>query len=71
MEQKSLNFKCSKCNHTACEIGEVRAAGGFWTKIFNIQNKKFTTVTCAQCRYTDLYGVDSSQLGNVFDFFVG
>jgi hypothetical protein len=67
MEQ--LNYRCPKCQDTVCEIGEMRAAGGFWTKIFNIQSKRFTTVTCSRCRFTELFAADSSQLGNFFDFF--
>ena len=51
------------------EIGEIRAAGGFWSKIFDVQGRKFTTVICARCRYTELYQADSSTLGNVFDSF--
>ena len=61
-----LNYKCTKCGNTVCDIGEFRAAGGFWSKIFDIQNAKFSTVTCTNCKYTE---ADSSQLGNIFDFF--
>ena len=38
-------------------------------KIFDVQNKKFSTVTCVHCRYTEVYKTDTSTLGNVFDFF--
>jgi predicted nucleic-acid-binding Zn-ribbon protein len=47
----------------------MRTTGGFWSKIFNLQTRKFSTVTCNQCRYTELFQVESSKLGNVFDFF--
>jgi predicted nucleic-acid-binding Zn-ribbon protein len=49
-------------------MGEMRAAGGFLTKIFDVQSKKFTTVTCRRCRYTEIYQADSSRLGDIFDF---
>ena len=65
---QGINFKCVKCGHRQCEINEFRATGGFWTKIFNVQSKRFTTVSCAQCKYTELYQAPSSKLGNVFDF---
>ena len=68
---KPLKYSCPKCNHPYFETGEVRASGSFWTKIFDIQNRKFTSVTCKRCRYTELYNVDSNKLGNVFDFFTG
>ena len=64
-------FKCQRCHNTTLETGELRAAGSFWTKIFNLQTRKFTTVTCGRCSYTEIYQADSSRLGDVFDFFVG
>jgi predicted nucleic-acid-binding Zn-ribbon protein len=47
----------------------MRATGGILTKVFDIQSKRFTTVTCERCRYTEIYKADSSMLGNIFDFF--
>ena len=64
-----LNFTCPKCSHGLCEMGEMRAAGGFWSKIFDVQGAKFTTVTCSQCKYTEMYKADSSKMGNIFDLF--
>jgi len=67
----SLNqFQCAKCSHNLCDVSEMRATGGFFTKIFNVQSKKFTTVICQRCRYTELYATDSSTLGNIFDFMM-
>jgi hypothetical protein len=66
---QQLNYKCAKCANTTCEIGEIRAAGGFWSKIFDVQDSKYTTVICGRCRYTEFFKADSSMLGNIFDFF--
>jgi len=65
-----LNFRCVKCGNSSYDISEFRATGGFFTKIFNVQTKKFTTVSCTQCKYTEIYQADSSMLGNIFDFFM-
>lgn len=65
----SQGFKCVKCSHNEYEASEFRATGGFFSKIFDIQNRKFTTVTCTNCSYTEIYRADSSMLGNVFDLF--
>ena len=65
------NYKCPKCSNMQYETDEFRATGGFLSKVFDVQNKKFTTVTCTQCTYTEIYRADSSMLGNVFDFFTG
>jgi len=64
-------YQCDKCGHTAFESSEFRATGGFLTKVFDIQSKRFTTVTCSRCKYTELYKCDQSSLGNVFDFLAG
>jgi uncharacterized protein len=64
-----LNYKCPKCSNTGYETGELRAAGGFLGKIFDVQSRRFTTVTCLRCKYTEMYKADSSMLGDIFDFF--
>ena len=61
-------YRCDKCGHTAFDSDEFRATGGFLTKIFDIQTKKFTTITCRNCKFTELYKGDQSTLGHVFDF---
>lgn len=64
-----LNYICPKCSNRSFELDEFRATGGIFAKIFDVQNKKFTTVTCTRCTYTEIYRADSSTLGNIFDFF--
>lgn len=63
------NYKCPKCGNRTFETDEFRATGGVFAKIFDVQNKKFTTVTCSQCKFTEIYKGSTSQLGNIFDFF--
>ncbi|MFC2097093.1 zinc ribbon domain-containing protein [Bacteroidota bacterium] len=64
-----LKYTCPKCGNKNYEIDKFSATGGFFTKIFDVQNKKFTTVTCSRCAYTEIYKASTSQLGNIFDFF--
>ena len=63
------SYRCTKCGNTQYETDEFRATGGFFAKVFDVQNKKFTTVTCTRCKYTEIFKTDSSTLGNIFDFF--
>jgi len=63
------NYSCPKCGNQEYETDEFRATGGFLSKVFDVQNKKFTTVSCTKCTYTEIYRADSSMLGNIFDFF--
>tara|TARA_Y100001958_G_scaffold149661_1_gene132531 strand:- start:236 stop:448 length:213 start_codon:yes stop_codon:yes gene_type:complete len=64
------NWSCNKCGHNEYEIGEMRVAGSFWQKIFNVQRAKFASVTCARCNYTEFFkGVKGSRITDFFDFF--
>lgn len=65
------NWKCPKCAHREFDTDQFRAAGGMFSKIFDVQNKRFTTVTCGRCSFTEIYRTKSSAIGNVFDFLTG
>lgn len=65
----STDYRCPRCSNTEYETGEFRGAGGFWSKIFDVQGQKFTTVTCQRCRHTEFFKADSNMLGNIFDLF--
>lgn len=62
------SYLCPKCGNTQYELDEIRTTGGALSKIFDVQNKKFTSVTCTQCKYTEFYKGTTSTLGNIFDF---
>ena len=66
---QSLNYNCPKCHWNEYIIGEMRAAGGFWSKIFDVQGKRFTTVSCQKCSYTEFFLAETSMMGNIFDLF--
>lgn len=63
------NWSCEKCTNREFETGEIRVAGGFWSKIFDVQGRQFFSVTCTNCRYTEFYKGSSSLYGNIFDLF--
>ena len=64
---QNLNYTCPKCGNNQYEVDQLRGTGGFLSKIFDVQSKKFTTVICTRCQYTEMYRVSSSMLGNIFD----
>ena len=66
---KNLNYTCPKCGNKTYEIDQMRATGGTLSKIFDVQNKKFTSITCGCCTYTEFYKAKTSALSNIFDFF--
>ena len=59
-------FSCSKCNNDQYETEEIRTTGKY-SRFFDMQNKKFTAVSCTQCGYTEIFKGDSSKLGNFLD----
>jgi hypothetical protein len=67
MEKRT--YTCPKCGGRNADIDQIRTTGAGFTKYFNIQNRKFTAVTCTNCGYTELYrGSRSSGASNVLDF---
>ena len=74
-DNKTLNmdkqtYTCKNCPNTEYTTGEIRTTGGGIARFLNLQNKKFITVSCNECGYTDLYQVDGSgKLGTILDIF--
>ena len=66
-----VRYSCHRCGGTTCTVGEARITGGFWSKVFDVQGRKFSTVTCKRCKHTEFFQADRSTLSNIFDFFVG
>ena len=63
------SFQCIKCSGRQYEVDQIRTTGSGFTKYFNIQNRKFTAVSCSNCGYTEFYrGVRSSGASSVLDF---
>jgi hypothetical protein len=69
MEQQQ--YVCPKCGNRNYESDQFQATGGNFAKIFDIQNKKFVTVTCTYCGYTELYKRMNSSGWDVLDFLMG
>ena len=64
------NWNCPKCGNEEFEKDQFQAPGGNFAKIFDVQNKKFITVSCTKCGYTELYRQDTSTGMNVLDFLM-
>ena len=69
MEQRQ--YICPKCGCHEYAADRLQATGGNFAKLFDVQNKKFTTVSCCNCGYTELYRADTSTGWNVLDFLLG
>ncbi len=63
-------FICQKCGCTTYEHDQFQATGGNFAKIFDVQNKKFITITCTRCGYTELYKTMNSEGWDILDFLL-
>lgn len=63
-------YQCMKCGCTHFESDQFQATGGNFSKIFDVQNKKFVTVSCRDCGYTELYRSETSAGMNILDFLM-
>ena len=63
------NYTCVKCGCQEFESDQFQATGGNIAKIFDIQNKRFVTVSCKKCGYTELYKSNTDAGMNILDFF--
>ena len=70
MEQRS--WQCPKCERHDYEVGQFAATSGkVLSRMFNFQNRKFTTITCNNCQFTEIYKTTPGKLATVFDFLSG
>ena len=63
-------FVCAKCGCTNYDSDKLQATGGNFAKIFDIQNKRFITISCTDCGYTELYRAGNDAGMNILDFLL-
>lgn len=68
MERKQ--YICPKCGCRTYEHDQFQATGGNFAKLFDVQNKKFVTITCTRCGYTELYKQQGDMGMDILDFFI-
>ena len=66
-----MQYRCPKCGYEYYDHDQFQATGGNLAKIFDVQNKRFVTVSCRRCGFTELYRAQSSDVWNVLDFLLG
>lgn len=69
MEQKQ--YVCPKCGCQSYESDQFQATGGNLAKILDVQNKKFITISCTNCGYTELYKKQTDSGMDILDFLFG
>jgi predicted nucleic-acid-binding Zn-ribbon protein len=49
---------CPKCRSVNLAHGELRGAGGFLSAWLDFATRRFKTITCRDCTYTEFYSND-------------
>ena len=62
------NYTCPKCGSTSYETGEIRVSGGAWSAVLDVENKRYNSVSCTKCGYTEFYKETVSRGAQVLDF---
>lgn len=68
---ESKQYVCPKCGNQHYESDQFQATGGGFAKVFDVQNKKFITISCTNCGYTEIYKGKTSRGSNILDFLMG
>lgn len=69
-DYEKRQYVCPKCGCTRYEGDQFQATGGGFAKVFEVQNKRFVTITCEDCGYTELYKSDTSLGMNILDLLM-
>ncbi|MCF7943641.1 MAG: zinc ribbon domain-containing protein [Spirochaetia bacterium] len=64
------NWTCPKCGNNGYETDRFAATGGGLSKLFDVQNKRFNTISCTNCGYTEIYKTTTSGVENILDLFM-
>lgn len=64
-------YVCPKCGCHEYEVDQFQATGGNFAKIFDVQNKRFTVISCTRCGYSELYKKPSDGGWDILDFLIG
>jgi uncharacterized protein len=60
-----LKFTCPKCGSKEYEIGEMWTVGSFWTRMFEVHNRRFTYISCQKCHYSEFYKIPKKRIREV------
>ncbi len=55
IREPTANYKCFKCGHPKHEEHQLRASGGGFSALFDIQTEKYRVITCQRCKYSEMY----------------
>ena len=63
-------YICPKCGHNRYIADQFQATGGAFARMFDVQNKRFITISCAACGFTELYRKQNDAGMDILDFLL-
>jgi hypothetical protein len=60
---------CPKCGHTDAEVDDIATTGAGFSRLFDVQNRRYRAVSCTRCGYTEFY--KGRRPNEVLDLFIG
>ncbi len=60
---------CPKCGHDEAEVDTVTTTGDGFSRLFDVQSRRFRTVSCTRCGHTEFYRGRTPN--EVVDLFIG
>jgi len=70
MKTIRVKYACPKCGNHEFELGSVFMPGSLMAKIFNFEHRRFTSITCTKCKYTELYNLPKESIQYTLDLIV-
>ena len=64
-------FECPKCNGKEYVTGEIHAAGGSVSSLFEISTLRFKHVSCKGYGYTEFFRADLSAGAQIVELLAG
>ena len=68
---EKMQYVCPKCGCRRYEAARMQTTGGNLSRLFDVQNRRFTVISCARCGYSELYRQKNSVGMDVLDFLIG
>jgi uncharacterized protein len=65
---KPIKYSCPKCGSKTFTTGTMWVSRSVFSKIFDIQNRRYSAVICTLCKYTEFYHLPLKRLGEVLEY---
>jgi predicted nucleic-acid-binding Zn-ribbon protein len=64
---KPVKYVCPKCGSKDFTTSTIWASRSIIAKFLDIQDRRYSTVTCSVCKYTELYHLPPKRLNEVLE----